>query len=278
MSRKYAIVTGASSGIGNSTAKDLIDSKKYFVYCLSRNIEGMKNLKSRNSKIIHLDLNNIKSIEKVFLKIIKECKNIDLLINNAGYGLPGPIECIDIQDAKKCFNVNVFAPAYLMQLAMTNMRKNNKGLIINVGSVVSKFSVPFSAWYSASKHSLLSLSESAQMELKSINSNVRIVCLNPGLIKTNFSKAAKDVFNKLKFINSKEYEGKLNEIRKQRGQMSDKGSPPEIVSKFIIKIIDIKNPNFSYHVGKYSNICLFLRKILPDKLFYWYWLAYDFRK
>lgn len=266
MNQKIVIVTGASSGIGKAIAKKLITSNEYFVYCVARRIKMMEDLKGKNSAIEYLDVADEKSITALIDKVMNEKKRIDYIINNAGFGVSGPFEAIPLAEGKKIIDVNLMGAASLMQKGVRIMRKQDSGMILNVTSIVGKFAIPFSSWYCASKHALLALSESVKYELK--NSNVKIVAIEPGLIKTNFFTISTKDASTMDKKYSSFYQKNADNIEDRNAFAKKSGSDPIVIANLIAKVMKKSNPNARYHAGHFSHISLFLRRILSDKLFY----------
>lgn len=173
MSNKVAIVTGASSGIGKETAIRLRDAGRA-VYAGARRLNHMESLVEFGVKTLHLDVSNEQSIKSFIGQVISECGQIDLLVNNAGYGSYGSFELIPMAEAREQIEVNLFGLANMIQLTLPSMRERRKGTIINVSSIGGSFGEPHGSWYHASKYALEGLSDSLRMELKQFNINVVI--------------------------------------------------------------------------------------------------------
>lgn len=261
MKQKIILITGASSGMGKVTAKDLI-KQGHIVYCASRNTKNMDELKTLGGKIIELDMSKNLTIEQAVKKILKEQKKIDILWNNAGYGLYGPVEEININDAKYQFEVNLFGLAKLTQLILPIMRKQNSGLIINTSSIGGKIFTPLGAWYHATKHALEGWSDCLRLELKDFN--IDVVILEPGLINTKFYEILKN--NLPERSRTGPYKKIVNAMLKASNNTS-KGSSPKLISKTIQKIIRSKRPKTRYAVGRFSTLLLIIRKYFSDRFF-----------
>ena len=259
VSKKIVLITGASSGIGKSTSLKLIDNG-YVVYGTARRVENMIEISKKGVKTLFMDVTNDKSMRECVDKIIEEQGQIDVLINNAGYGSFGSLEDVSIEEARNQFEVNVFGLARLTQLVLPYMRKQRSGKIINVSSVVGKLSLPFSGWYCATKHALEALSDSLRLEVKEFG--IKIIVIEPGAIKTKFGDVA---YEKLKqsSINTpyKNKVAKLLEMIK-----STKGSPVEVVSNTIVKALKSKNPSARYPTGGNSGLFLGIKRLMPDRI------------
>ena len=220
--KNIVLITGASSGMGKETAKELIKDG-HIVYCAARSVEKMKDLETMGGKVLKMDVSERATIENGVNHIIQEQGRIDVLWNNAGYGLYGPVEDVKIDDARYQFDVNLFGLAELTQLVLPHMRARKSGLILNTSSMGGKIYTPLGAWYHATKHALEGWSDCLRLELKEFGINV--VVLEPGLIETGFAGEVDRNFSKesIEGPYKKIVQGVLNAA--QNGSM--KGSPPQ---------------------------------------------------
>lgn len=257
---KVILITGASSGMGKETAKQLI-KEGHKVYTAARRIENMDELKQLGGFPIQMDVTNEADIQKVLDTIIQYEGKIDVLWNNAGYGLYGAVEDISISEAKKQFEVNLFGLASLTQKVIPFMRKDKSGTIINTSSMGGKMYTPLGAWYHASKHALEGWSDCLRLELKAFNINV--VILEPGLIQTEFA----DVLTAplVKFSGKGAYANLVNSITKSTG--TTKMSPTTVIADTISKIVRVNRPKTRYRVGNWAKPMVWMRIYLGDKLF-----------
>ncbi|NJK71132.1 SDR family NAD(P)-dependent oxidoreductase [Candidatus Gracilibacteria bacterium] len=262
---KVILITGASSGIGKVTASRLIDDG-YVVYCGARRVEEMNDLKKKGGKVVTLDVTDQKSIERVIAQINKENQKIDVLVNNAGFGLYGAVEDIDLNDARYQFEVNLFGVAALTKAVLPIMRKQRSGTIINISSMGGKMFTPLGAWYHSTKYAMEGWSDCLRLELKQFGINVVIV--EPGIIKTAFGKVAGqpilDNSGKGPYKNmAKAMANSVNKSYRSDG----KGSNPEEVYKTILKIIKSDRPRTRYVVGYLARPLILARKYLSDRMF-----------
>jgi short-subunit dehydrogenase len=181
MKKKVILITGASSGMGKESAKALIQ-QGHTVYTVARRINQMQELMEMGGHPMQMDVTNENDIQQVVDTIIQKEGKIDVLWNNAGYGLYGSVEDVPLEEARKQFEVNVFGVAALTQKVIPFMRKTNSGTIINTSSMGGKIYTPLGAWYHASKHALEGFSDCLRLELKEFHINV--VVLEPGIIQT----------------------------------------------------------------------------------------------
>lgn len=185
-----ALITGASSGIGYDMAKYMA-SLGYDLILVARNIEKLEELKQSlptKVKIIAIDLSDEKKIKELFIATRGE--DIDVLINNAGFGVFGPFSTTELGKEINMIDVNIKAVHILTKLYVKEMKKKNKGYILNVASSAAFQPGPLMAAYYASKAYVLRLSEAINEELKKSKSNVQVSCLCPGPVDTNFNDVA----------------------------------------------------------------------------------------
>jgi len=188
-----ALITGASSGIGREFAKILAD-KGYELVLVARDEEKLKELQKElktNSKVVSIDLSNVNNCKKLHA----ENSDIDLLINNAGFGDCGNFTHTSLDKEINMINTNIVAYHILTKLYLIDMKKVNKGHILNVASIAGFMPGPLMATYYATKSYIVRLSEGIREELNKEKSDVKISILCPGPVKTNFTKIANVKFN-----------------------------------------------------------------------------------
>lgn len=265
--KKIALVTGASSGIGLETSLSLLNSG-FTVYGAARRLEKMRALEEKGGNALFLDLTDENSVQKCVDEILSKEGRIDLLVNNAGFGLGGAIEDVPLEEAKREFEVNVFALARLCQLVLPSMRKNGGGKIINISSMAGRFSSPFTGWYHASKYAVEALSDALRLEVKPFN--IKVVLIEPGLIQTDWGKIHAQNIRKFSSNASTAYAENSDSVAKFYEKSyfgSKKCSSPKVISNAVLKAAKKKNPKARYSVGKFSKSFIFFKKILPDRIF-----------
>ncbi|WP_205436289.1 SDR family NAD(P)-dependent oxidoreductase [Helicobacter suis] len=151
--QKVLLITGASSGMGKVAAQDLIQAG-YIVYCVARSVDKMQDLEQLGGHVLKMDVRNESDIESVVAQVIKEQGRIDVLWNNAGYGLYGPVEELSMEKIQQQFEVNFYGVIRLTQKVLPYMREKRSGLIINTSSMGGKIYTPLGAFYHASKHAI----------------------------------------------------------------------------------------------------------------------------
>jgi len=262
--KKVILITGASSGMGKESAKKLIH-EGHTVYTVARRIDQMLDLKSLGGNPLQMDVTNEEDIQHVVDTIIKKEGRIDVLWNNAGYGLYGAVEDVSLVEARKEMEVNVFGMAAMTQKVVPFMRKAKSGLIINTSSMGGKMYFPMGAWYHASKHAVEGLSDCLRLELKQFN--IKVVVLEPGFIATEFGSVLIDNFS-----NTPKQSAYWNMIHKiidgtKKSAQGNGSSKPSVIANTISKIVKSNNPKTRYRVGKFAKPMVWMRTYLGDKMF-----------
>jgi short-subunit dehydrogenase len=262
--KKVILITGASSGIGKDTAINLI-KHGHVVYGAARRLEMMQDIVQAGGHAIKMDILKERNIDDVVNQIMKEQSRVDVLINNAGYGLWGAVETISIDDAKRQFDVNIFGLAYLTKKIIPIMRKQKSGKIINMSSMGGKVYTPFGAWYHATKYVLEGWSDCLRIELKSFG--IDVILIEPGVIKTEFQDVMMD--STVERSIGTPYEKKVKALEKATQEMYARGigSPASTITKLIIKAINSHNPKRRYVGGLFAKPMLFIKKWFGDKMY-----------
>lgn len=262
--KKVALITGASSGIGESTAL-LLHQNAYTVYGAARRVDKMKHLKEKGINTVSLDVTSEESIQSCVQQIMNKEARIDVLVNNAGYGSYGAIEDVPLEEARRQFEVNIFGLARLSQLVLPAMRENRYGKIVNISSMGGKVYTPFGGWYHATKHALEGLSDCMRLETKDFGIDVIIV--EPGGIETPWGTIAAE--NLKKTSGNGAYAPFANRVADGMAKMyvANTLSKPEVIAKTILKAVTAKRPKTRYVAGKYAKPMLFIRRYFSDRFF-----------
>lgn len=262
--KKVILVTGASSGIGKATAKQLLEDG-HTVYVAARRLEKMKDLEELGATAIKMDITVEEDIQDVVSTIRENHDGVDVLVNNAGYAIYGAVEDTSIDDARRQFEVNIFGLARLTQLILPTMRERKSGKIINVSSMGGKIYTPLGAWYHATKHALEGWSDCLRLELKQFG--IDVVIIEPGIIETEFGDVMSGPM--MERSGGTAYAGLAKAVSKSAADSYKKGggSPPSVVADTISKAVASDKPKTRYAVGKLARPMIFLRKYLSDKLF-----------
>lgn len=267
--KKIVLITGAASGIGLATSVYLA-KMDYIVYAgiLNDNEkEGIAKEAIKNNielRTIQIDVNDNELI-KNGIKIILNNKNkIDVLVNNAGYGLAGFLEDCSMEEIKKQFETNFFGAIRLIKEVLPIMREQKSGYIINTGSVFGRISFPITSIYNASKAALSAITDALRIETAQFG--IKFTTIEPLNIKTNFNKA---VARAGKSNNSESPYKKYMDfyLSKMANANEKKLSDPAIVARKIFQILNTKNPKARYLVGKGAKTAVIAKNILPNRLF-----------
>lgn len=259
--KKTVLITGASSGIGEATARHLAE-KGYTVIGAARRVEKMQHLKEWGIDILPMDLSNDDSIRKTVDTIIQAEGKIDILINVAGFGLYGAVEDVSMDDARYQMEVNVIGLARLCQLVLPYMRRQRWGKIVNVTSIGGKMATPLGGWYHASKFAVEGLSDSLRLEVKQFG--IDVILIEPGGVKTEWGAIAFD--NATRVSGNTTY-GLMTAKAKEVADKFDHGSEPIEIARLIGTAIEAENPRPRYVKGYMARPVLFAKKWLGDRLF-----------
>lgn len=262
--KKTALVTGASSGMGKAIARRLIDDG-YQVYVAARSINKMADLAELGAQPLRMDISSDEEIVSGVNRILSQTGGVDVLVNNAGFGLYGPVEEVSIDEARYQFEVNLFGAARLTQLLLPAMRSRGAGHIVNVSSMGGKMYSMLGAWYHATKHALEGWSDCLRLEVAGFG--IKVVIVEPGVIETGFGDAASETI--VKRSASGPY-GQLVQmvataINKTYGQGT--GSHPAVVADVVSRAVKSGNPRTRYAVGKFAKMLIRMRVWLGDRLF-----------
>lgn len=260
---KTVLITGSSTGIGRESAL-YFAQKGWKVAATMRNPDRETELqKNPNIQLFQLDVTNSTSIKQAVETIIKTFGKIDVLVNNAGFSVTGIFEGITEEDLKRQFDTNVFGLMQLTKEVLPHMRHQKSGCIINVSSIAGKLALPLFSIYHATKFAVEGFSESLQYELRPFNIKVKLI--EPGIIYTDFYERSMILAKK---DDVKEYEVFFKKVKKMMDTSSGlSGSKAIVVAKEIYKAAQSGNYRLRYPIGGGAVPFLFLRKILPGRLF-----------
>lgn len=255
---KVVLITGASSGIGKSIALYLSE-KGFTVYGTSRTKKEESDLPFT---FVALDVLDKNSIDNAVSHILKEERKIDILINNAGMGITGPIEDTPTEEMRNVFNTNFFGAIDVMKSVLPVMRNQKSGIIINVTSIAGYMGLPFRGVYSATKGALELITEATRMEVKEFG--IQVVNVAPGDFATNIAAGR---YHTPVFEESA-YKEKYGANLALMDEHVNDGMNPSEIAKAVYKIIKTKNPKVHYKVGGFmEKFSIVLKRILPDKVY-----------
>ena len=253
---KVVLITGGSSGIGKAMGEFLHD-KGFTVYGTSRNPERISD---SIFPLLQLDVRNSESILNAFAEVIKKSGRVDVVINNAGVGITGPLEEIPTQEIKNNFETNFFGPVEVMKAVLPQMRLQKSGLIINITSIAGYMGLPYRSVYSASKGALELITEALRMEVKSFG--IHITNVAPGDFATNIAAGRFHA----PLIKGSAYESTYGKTLETMDEHVNHGSNPDEMANAIYSIIQNPAPKAHYKVGSFlQKFSIVLKRILPDK-------------
>jgi NAD(P)-dependent dehydrogenase (short-subunit alcohol dehydrogenase family) len=258
---KVALVTGASSGIGEETAR-LLHDHGFVVYAVARRTEAMKALEEIGVHTFGMDVTDDSSVTSGVDRILAEHGRVDVLVNNAGYGSYGAVEDVALDEARRQFEVNVFGLARLIQLVLPQMRAQGSGRIINVSSIGGKIYEPLGGWYHATKFAVEGLSDSLRIELRPFG--IDVVIIEPGPILTDWSAISRQ--NLITSSADGAYAAGASSLAKvlQAADTPRRASKPVVVAERILKAATVSRPHARYPVGRGAGTIVRARKVLPD--------------
>lgn len=255
---KVVLITGGSSGIGKSIG-DFLKGKGYIVYGTSRSPERYSN---SQFPILKLDVRDTSSIKICIETLMQTEQRLDVLINNAGVGITGPIEEIPTEEIKSHFDTNFFGPLEVIKAVLPQMRKQQSGLIINITSIAGYMGLPYRGIYSASKGALELVTEAYRMELKDFN--IKMTTVAPGDFATNIASGRFHA----PVLEHSPYQESYGNTLKIMDEHVDSGKDPKIMAESIFKIINTKEPRVHYKVGEFmQTFSIVLKRILPDRIY-----------
>lgn len=254
---KVIIVTGASTGLGESIA-NYLTSKGHIVYGTSRSIEGQ----AKKFHTLNMDVTNTGSIEAAVQRIIREQGRIDVWINNAGLGIASPIETLSIEDATRVFDTNVIGIIRSCQAVLPHMRAQRSGLIINISSIGSEIGLPYRGLYSASKAAVDRITEALRTELAPFG--VQACIIQPGGVRTDINK------NRIRvdLPAGNVYKDSFETTYQLINESVSAGLEPEVFAKLIEQLFTAKEVKRCYRIGKpMEKLSVLLKRLLPATTF-----------
>jgi short-subunit dehydrogenase len=267
--KETAVVTGASSGIGRETALKLA-GKGFAVIAAARRKERLVELANQVEGItpVQVDLSEPQDTEKFCNYLSELPAPVSVLINNAGYSVRGALEDVSIDAAKRLFEVNIFALIRVTQACLPAMRRQKKGLIVNLSSIVGKFTFPGSGVYAASKHALEAITDAMRLELEPMG--IKVVAIRPGPIATEFNDVATEMTGDLMARTDPDYKQIYQTAGEHTGKLfADLHIPgPELIANLIMEAVLSQTPKIVYSAGPINDEFLGNRADLDDEGFH----------
>lgn len=256
--KRVVFITGGSSGIGKSIG-EFLSEKGYTVYGTSRNPQRVTGSKF---PLVALDVRDAATIKAAVAEVIEKEGRLDVLINNAGVGITGPLEEIPADEIRNNFETNVFGPIEVMKAVMPQMREQKSGLIINVTSIAGYMGLPYRSVYSASKGALELITEGLRMEVKGFG--VTITNIAPGDFATNIAAGRYHA----PLVKGSPYETPYGNTLNMMNNHVDGGSNPLEMAEAVYSIMKDPNPKVHYKVGAFmQKFSIVLKRLLPDKVY-----------
>jgi NAD(P)-dependent dehydrogenase (short-subunit alcohol dehydrogenase family) len=264
MTDRVALVTGASSGIGEATARKL-HALGYVVYGAARRVDRMEKLAADGIRTIAMDVTDDDSLRAGVDRILGETGRIDVLVNNAGYGSYGALEEVPLDEARYQFEVNVFGAARLIQLVLPGMRAQRSGTIVNISSMGGRIYTPLGGWYHGTKFALEALSDCLRLEARPFGVNV--VVIEPGSIQTEWGDIAAGNLRKVSADGP--YARRADAMADSMAAEANahRNSPPTVIADAIAKAVTARRPRTRYTAGFAAKPLITLRRVLPDRAF-----------
>ena len=251
-----AIVTGATAGIGLATA-NLLKKEGYTVYGTSRRPEG----DSQNGiAMLACDVTRDVSVSSVIEEVLRRSGRIDLLVNNAGFGLIAGAEESSIEQAKSVFDVNVFGVMRMTNHVLPVMRRQGNGRVINISSVVGFLPAPYYAIYGATKHAIEGYSQTLDHEVRGFG--IRVISIEPAFTRTSFESNLVAPDQPLAI-----YESARTAMIDTSRQQVEKGDEPEVVAQVVLTAAKAAKPRLRYPAGPAARQLDFMRKFVPEGMF-----------
>ncbi|NND61629.1 MAG: SDR family oxidoreductase [Flavobacteriaceae bacterium] len=256
---KVVLITGGSSGIGKAIGTYL-HQKDFKVYGTSRSPEKYQD--EVDFSLLKLDVANLSTIQSTVAEVISLEGKIDVLINNAGVGITGPIEETPTDEIRNAFETNFYGPLNVIREVLPHMRNNGGGKIINITSIAGYMGLPYRGIYSASKSALEITTEAYRMEVKQFG--IEMTNVAPGDFATNIASGRYHA----PVLEDSPYKNEYGATLKMMNEHVDAGSNPDEMAKVIYKIIQKKHPNVQYKVGAFlQKFSVTLKRILPSKVY-----------
>ena len=259
---KVALVTGASSGIGAVTALHL-KALGFDTYAAARRVDRMEPLKRKDIHVLELDLTSDASIKKAFDQVAIEAGGVDVLVNNAGYGLYGSVEEVPLDQARRQFEVNLFGLGALTQLVIPHMREQRSGKIVNISSIGGVAASPYGGWYHATKFAVEGFSSSLRQELNPFG--VDVVIVRPDGVNTEWRTPAGDSLKKYSYDGPYQKAVRPALTKFMSDEFTKMLADPQNVADVIGKVVTTDHPKAIYNGTSLAGKILFIHKMMMSE-------------
>lgn len=256
---KVVFITGGSSGIGKAIG-DYLTEKEFTVYGTSRSPE--KYTSEAKFQLVPMNVNDNDSVVKAVAEVLQKEGRIDVLINNAGVGITGPIEETPDREIQKAFDTNLYGPIRVMKAVLPSMRTQKSGMIINITSIAGYMGLPYRGIYSATKGALEIATEAFRME--TIQFGIEMLTVAPGDFATNIAAGRYHA----PVLKDSPYEHAYGKTLAVMNEHVNKGEDPAKMAKAIHEIINRRRPKVHYRQGAFlQKFSIVLKRILPDRMY-----------
>jgi NAD(P)-dependent dehydrogenase (short-subunit alcohol dehydrogenase family) len=268
MTGRTALITGCSSGIGRAAAISL-HSAGLTVYATARRVDSMADLTSRGIHTLALDVTDEASMTAAVAAVEAEGQ-VDVLVNNAGYGLYGPVEQLPMDEIRRQFETNFFGLVRLTQLVLPGMRRRGSGRILNVSSMGGRITLPGGAFYHASKYAVEAFSDALRMEVAQFG--IDVVLIEPGPVKTPWNDVAAASLPTGQAGNGDPYAAYKTAVgasfgRTQAGLLGRFGSTSEDIAKVITHAVTVQRPRARYLINPVAKSLVAMNRVLPARAY-----------
>ncbi len=260
--KKVILITGGSSGIGYESAVRLAQ-KGHTVYAAARRTQKLEPLKQYGVKTMYLDVNDPGSVRNCVQSVLEAEGRLDVLVNNAGFGYFGPLECVSMEEARRQMETNVFGLASLCRMVIPVMREQHSGCIINLSSLAGQASFQYGGWYNVSKYAVEAISDTMRIDLKRFGINV--VKIEPGGVRTDWGHIAADHLAECTKGTVYEPTASREASLMHYGYSTKLMPPPSVVAKAITRAACSRRPKVRYRPGLGAISLLILHSILPAR-------------
>ncbi|MGB9723328.1 MAG: SDR family oxidoreductase [Chloroflexia bacterium] len=259
MDARVVLITGASSGIGQACARYLA-GQGYRVFGTSRRPEAS----AADFEMIPMDVTDDDSVRRGVEEVMRRASRLDVLVNNAGFGLAGSVEDTTPEEAREQMETNFFGTLRLCRAVLPIMRAQRSGTIVNIGSLAGLIALPFQGLYSASKFALEGLTEALRMEVRPFG--IRVVLIEPGDTRTNFTARRR----RTRASGGSPYAERMERALAVAEHDERHGVPPETVARLLGRILRLRHPRLRYRAGSlFQNMAASAKRFLPELLFEW---------
>ena len=261
---KVVLITGASSGMGREAAI-LLAQQGHRVYAGARRLDRMEDLAEHGITAVELDVTKADHNERVVNQIVEAEGRVDVLVNNAGFGLYGPVEEIPLDEARYQFEVNLFGLAHLTQLVLPHMRAQRSGRIVNISSMGGRIYSPLGAWYHATKHALEGWSDCLRLETKPFG--IDVVVIQPGAIRTEFGDVTGAQMRER--VADSAYADQIEPFLRMMDdpRIATRGTDAKVLAAVYAEAATTDKPRRRYVKGMLARPAMFVRKWLGDGIY-----------